>query len=336
MSATDNSQPTVTSSPELVGDSINYFSKKSKTYFSREEIQQFLKFHNNESSRGSTSNSSNNIIDSNSKNNKNNAIATNKDIAIRSQWIDFINTVGRKLGFPQSTICTAQVLYNRFFLFHSTKEYPPSDISSACLFAAMKFEETHKKLKDIVAAVQSIRYPNSSEPNDQLVEEQRKKMVGYERLILESICFDFKVQDPYKYIIKFTKKLGGQKVIAEKAWKICNESYKTTMCLRFPPHTIAASSIYLAAHFLDKKDFLFSANINDQPWYKICLSRIEDIEVVLLSSLLDSSSNGYETVRYIFTPDSSDTSLLSPSISIPLSSPSMSPRAPLLSPNDFY
>ncbi|CAG8450999.1 12389_t:CDS:2, partial [Ambispora gerdemannii] len=283
MSATDNSQPTVTSSPELVGDSINYLSKKSQTYFSREEIQQFLKFHNNESSRGSS------------------------NIAIRSQWIDFINTVGRKLGFPQSTICTAQVLYNRFFLFHSTKEYPPNDISSACLFAAMKFEETHKKLKDIVAAVQSVRHPNSSEPSDQLVEEQRKKMVGYERLILESICFDFKVQDPYKYIIKFTKKLEGQKVVAEKAWKICSDSYKTTLCLRFPPHTIAAASIYLAAHFLGKKDFLFSSNADGQPWYKICLSRIEDIEDSSSADAWKVSSSGYETVRYIFTPDASDT-----------------------------
>lgn len=34
-------------------------------------------------------------------------------------------------------------------------------------------------------------------------------MLAYEKMVLESICFDFRIIHPYKYVIKFTKMLNG-------------------------------------------------------------------------------------------------------------------------------
>jgi len=60
-------------------------------------------------------------------------------------------------------------------------------------------------------------------------------------------------------------------------------SYKTTACLRFPPHTLAVASIYLAVKLLQLNDFPPSTATSDNDtreyeWYELFLCRIEDIE----------------------------------------------------------
>lgn len=42
-------------------------------------------------------------------------------------------------------------------------------------------------------------------------EEQRKRVLSYEKMVLESICFDFRIIHPYKYVIKFVKLMQGNK-----------------------------------------------------------------------------------------------------------------------------
>ena len=53
-------------------------------------------------------------------------------------------------------------------------------------------------------------------------------------------------------------------------------SYKTTVCLRFPPASIATASIFLATKLLHRENF--PSTIHSMPWYKIFLVKIEDIE----------------------------------------------------------
>ncbi|RUP46867.1 cyclin-like protein [Jimgerdemannia flammicorona] len=212
---------------------------------------------------------------------------------------------------PQCTISTAQALYHRFYLFYSLKDYPSTDISIACLFVACKVEETIKKLKDIIVVAHSVRHPDGKELDpEQISEDRRRRIMGYERLVLETLCFDFQVQHPYEFVVKFVRLIkgacevegsdrgsrrilswdvsltqrqptpssAGDKLLAYKAWEIVNDSYKTPLCLQLPPHTIAAGGVYLASRLLP------GCKIFDQfegkPWHRLFLSRIEDIEDV--------------------------------------------------------
>jgi hypothetical protein len=74
-------------------------------------------------------------------------------------------------------------------------------------------------LRDILLAGYAISHPNSEiNPDGQvpyllqgrlikMFEEQRRKIIGLERHVLETMTFDFRAHHPQPYIIKFTKYL---------------------------------------------------------------------------------------------------------------------------------
>ncbi|CAG8728613.1 7242_t:CDS:2 [Funneliformis caledonium] len=261
------------SSPDVIGERCNVIERRAKAYFTKVEVAQCAE------KQGS---------------------GESKDMS-RAQWCAFIAAVGNNLGLPQSTICTAQLLYNRFFLFHPTKDFASTkqktDLCITCLFVSTKIEETYKKLKDILVAAYQVKHPEGTEINaeSQVLEDQRRRIIQNERAIVETICFDFQFVLPHKLLVKFVKKLKGDKYLYLKAYNIVNEW--------FPPATMAAASIFLAAKLLHRENF--PSIVHNIPWYKIFLARIDDIEeiccLILDHFILESSSNPDDPANEEFT-----------------------------------
>lgn len=137
----------------------------------------------------------------------------------------------------------------------------------------------------MIVAVHSVKYPDSKELDPEHISEDRKrKIIGFEKLLLETLSFGFQFRHPYEYIIKFTKWVQGfqtnldSKRLAKKAYQVAIDSYKTLLCVEYPAHTIAAGCIYLASRLLKEQDSLFQALPDDKPWDQYFLSRMEDIE----------------------------------------------------------
>ncbi|KAL9552343.1 hypothetical protein MBANPS3_003804 [Mucor bainieri] len=198
-----------------------------------------------------------------------------KENTARHTYCKFIQDVGKKLGFPQKTISTSQALYHRFYLYYSIRDYAP------------QIEETLKKLKDIIVAVHSVKYPDKKELDpEQISDERRRRIINYEKLLLETLSFDFQLRHPYEYVIKFIKWIQAfqpaldSKRLAKKAYSLAVDSYKTLVCIEFPAHTIAAGCIYLASHLLKDEDESFQGLSTTEPWDQHFLSRMEDIEDV--------------------------------------------------------
>ncbi|KAF9970288.1 RNA polymerase II C-terminal domain kinase beta subunit [Actinomortierella ambigua] len=147
----------------------------------------------------------------------------------------------------------------------------------ACLFVSSKVEDTIKKLKDIMMATYHYRHPNvvDWDPESKEGEEQRRRVLSYEKMVLESICFDFHIVHPYKYIVKFVKLYDGHVDVAQRAWQIASDCYKIGTCLELPPHTIAAGSIYLASRLLGEP---FPELIRGKPWCEAFNCRSIDVE----------------------------------------------------------
>ncbi|KAI8982032.1 cyclin-like protein [Mycotypha africana] len=209
-----------------------------------------------------------------------------KENNLRYTYCKFIQDVGKKVGFPQKTISTAQTLYHRFYLYYSVKDYPPQDISVTCIFVASKIEENIKKLKDIIVAVHSVKHPDWKELDpEQVSDDRRRKILTYEKLLLETLSFDFQLRHAYEYVIKFTKWLKEHhqpqlehKRLAKKAYDLAVDSYRTLICVEYPAHTVAAGCIYLASKMLEEEDSAFKGLSAMEQWNNRFFSRMEDIE----------------------------------------------------------
>ncbi|KAF9485777.1 cyclin-like protein [Pholiota conissans] len=182
---------------------------------------------------------------------------------IRQSACTFLETIGARVGFPRRTIATAQALYNRFHLFFPRKDFQYYDVALAALFVSTKEHDTLKKPRELLAVAYSVRFPElaakSKNPNGEvdidtmdpaMVEADRQRLLAVERLILETICFNFKARMPFPYVIKLGKQLKASKKLIKLAWRMSIDSYRTLLPLIYPPHTMALGSIFAASLLL--------------------------------------------------------------------------------------
>ena len=72
--------------------------------------------------------------------------------------------------------------------------------------------------------------------------------------MLATLGFDLNVHHPYKPLVEAIKKFKvAQNALAQVTWNFVNDELRTSPCLQFKPHHIAASAIFLAAKFLKVK-----------------------------------------------------------------------------------
>ncbi|KAG9447957.1 hypothetical protein H6P81_014085 [Aristolochia fimbriata] len=179
-----------------------------------------------------------------------------KETYLRKSYCTFLQDLGMKLKVPQVTIATAIVFCHRFFLRQSHAKNDRRTIATVCMFLAGKVEETPHPLKDVIlvsyeiihkrdpAAVQRIR-------QKEVYEQQKELILLGERLVLATLGFDLNVHHPYKPLVEAIKKFKvAQNALAQVAWNFVNDGLRTSLCLQFKPHHIAAGAIFLAAKFL--------------------------------------------------------------------------------------
>ncbi|KAH7878081.1 cyclin-like protein [Lentinula edodes] len=179
---------------------------------------------------------------------------------IRQNACGFIDAIGSRIGFPRRTIATGQSLYHRFHLFFPRKDFNFHDVALAALYVSTKMHDTLKKPRELLAASYAIRFPDllskSKSPfgevdidtvDPQLVEHDRQRLLAVERLILETICFNFTSRMPFSYVIKMGRALGASKKLTKLAWRLAIDSHRTFIPIEYPPHTVALGSIYVAA-----------------------------------------------------------------------------------------
>ncbi|KAF5314841.1 hypothetical protein D9619_006929 [Psilocybe cf. subviscida] len=200
---------------------------------------------------------------------------------VRQTACAFLETVGARIGFPRKTVASALSLYHRFHLFFPRKDFPYHDVALAALYVSAKEHDTLKKPRELLAVSYAVRFPElaakSKHPGGEIdldtmdptiVEADRLRLLAIERLILETICFNFTARMPFPYVIKLGKEFRGipqhsdiyddelnvglaaSKTLVKLGWRICMDSYRTLLPLIYPPHTMALGSIFVASLLL--------------------------------------------------------------------------------------
>ncbi|KAJ6840910.1 uncharacterized protein M6B38_119310 [Iris pallida] len=182
-----------------------------------------------------------------------------KESQLRTLYCSFIQDVGMRLGVPQLTIATAMMLCHRFYLHQSHAKNEWQTVATVCVFLASKVEDTPCFLDKVVVVAYETMYQRDSAAarkihQKDVLERQKALIVIGERLVLCTTRFDFNIQHPYKPLHEACKKLGiTQKDVRQVAWNFVNDWLRTTLCLQYKPHYIAAGSLYLACKLYNVK-----------------------------------------------------------------------------------
>lgn len=177
-----------------------------------------------------------------------------QELTNRAKGVNFITQVGIALKLPQLTLATACVYLHRFFMRHSmpTPTKPGIhhySVAATALFLATKVEENCRKMKELVVACCRV----AQKKPDLVVDEQDKEfwrwrdtILSEEDRLLESLCFDLQLDQPYRILFDFMcyYNIQDNKRLRNAAWAFLNDSHNTTMCLRFSAKVIAGVAFY--------------------------------------------------------------------------------------------
>ncbi|KAJ9094838.1 hypothetical protein QFC20_006816 [Naganishia adeliensis] len=173
----------------------------------------------------------------------------------------------KAVGFPRRVIATGQALYHRFHLYFKLSDFNYIEVSLSTLYVAAKLHDCLKKPRDLILACYAIRQPEmlkgrlmlSVDPaafDPKQLESERKRMLSVERLVLETLCFNFMVGaegggspglDAFGLVIKLGRKAGFRKKFIYTSWKMIIDSYRTTASLSYTPQAICISCFYATA-----------------------------------------------------------------------------------------
>ncbi|KAH8084584.1 cyclin-like protein [Filobasidium floriforme] len=194
--------------------------------------------------------------------------STARDEKHRQIACGFIEAVGSRAGFPRRTIATAQSLYHRFHLFFPLKDFNYVEVSLTTIYVSSKLHDTLKKPRDIIISSYAIRYPDLLKGRSQIdissvdikqLEHDRKKVLAIERLVLETICFNFLdagagagsgKADVFGLVMKLGRKMRFSKRYIQHAWRLAIDTFRTLAPLQQPPHIVALASLYTASLLL--------------------------------------------------------------------------------------
>ncbi|KAF9564661.1 cyclin-like protein [Agrocybe pediades] len=172
----------------------------------------------------------------------------------RARGVEFLYRLGSSLALPTSAMCTAATWFHRFYMRFAMDDFHRQDVAASCIFLATKTEECGRKLRD-VARVYQAKVHNvdvatiPTESKD--VDHCQSAILLTEEVLLESLCFDFVVESPHAELLELFEALGSDMEVQEYAWSLAHDSYRTPLCILYPPRLTAIACYILGQRIVD-------------------------------------------------------------------------------------
>uniref|UniRef100_A0A8C1QJ85 Cyclin-C n=1 Tax=Cyprinus carpio TaxID=7962 RepID=A0A8C1QJ85_CYPCA len=136
------------------------------------------------------------------------------------------------LYFMQQVIATATVYFKRFYARYSLKSIDPVLMAPTCVFLASKVEEF-----GVVSNTRLISAATSVAHN--MLRFSLCLMVCIDDSSLGSSDCCLIVYHPYRPLLQYVQDMGQEDMLLPLAWRIVNDTYRTDLCLLYPPFMIA-------------------------------------------------------------------------------------------------
>ncbi|RAH87459.1 hypothetical protein BO86DRAFT_414575 [Aspergillus japonicus CBS 114.51] len=209
----------------------------------------------------------------------------------RSKGVNFISQVGIMLKLPQLTLATAAVYLHRFFMRYSMVDLPQRPGMHPYPIAATAL------MKELVVACCRVA---QKQPN-LVVDEQSKEFWKWrdtilvnEDTLLEALCFDLQLEEPYRILYEFLLFFG----VAD------NKQMRNASWAFFTARNIAAAALYAAAKHCDVG---FEDDELGRPWWEQIDVDINEVRrtVTRMAQLYENNALQRNTY-YLSAPTASD------------------------------
>lgn len=184
---------------------------------------------------------------------------------LRMYFVELLNKVGKRLGFRQRLISTSIVLFKRFYTKESFVNFDPFLVVPTLLLVAAKVEEWPCKVDRLL---ESFKKTCLTFMNENPYTYDVQDIVECEFYALEVLEFDLIIYHPYRPLQEMLQAMDlipkehqglenmqkHQRKYLEFSWAIVNDSFRTDLCLFYPPFVIAAASIYIMLNFFNERE----------------------------------------------------------------------------------
>ncbi|CAK7229518.1 RNA polymerase II C-terminal domain kinase beta subunit [Sporothrix bragantina] len=174
-----------------------------------------------------------------------------REDSYRLQGVQLIDNVRQELRLPVKTFATACTYYHKFRLNFRDAEYSYQDAALAALFVACKVEDTIKKSREVLCAALNFKNPdNPFTPDNKVFDRQSNVIIGLDRLILQTVGFDFRTRHPQKVLVKLIRSLipsDDARDFLAVAYPMSIDMYKTFAPIKQTSFTMAIAIIELTA-----------------------------------------------------------------------------------------
>lgn len=151
-------------------------------------------------------------------------------------------------------IGTGQVLFQRFYCKTSFVRFNVKRIAAACVWLASRVGENQIRLREVIDVFQRMECREDKQPVDYLDASSKKMypelkmdLTRCELHILRELGFVCHVELPHKLMLIYIGVLGTPPGLLQEAWKLANDSLRSTLCVRLKPEVVACGVIYAAA-----------------------------------------------------------------------------------------
>ena len=162
-------------------------------------------------------------------------------------FTNVIQALGEQLKLRQQVIATAMVYFKRFYATYSLKSIDPVLMGPTCVFLASKVEEFGVVSNTrLIAAATSVLKTRFSYAFLKEFPYKMNHLLECEFYLLELMDCCLIVYHPYRPLFQYVQDMGQEDILLSLAWRIVNDTYRTDLCLLYPPFMIALACLHVA------------------------------------------------------------------------------------------
>ncbi|KAF7490871.1 Cyclin-C [Sarcoptes scabiei] len=178
-------------------------------------------------------------------------------------FANFIQALGEQLKVKQQVIATAIVYFRRFYVRNSFRCIDPLLLAPTCLFLASKVEEFGVISNNrLISTCQQVVKTKFSHAYPQEFPYRINQILECEFYLMEIMDCCLVLYHPYRPLLQFLQDWTSKESILSTAWNVVNDSYRTDVCLLYPPHQIALACLHLACVITQKDHKHWFAELN--------------------------------------------------------------------------